>query len=204
MDRHGQRGGLARIRHDPDALEAFYREHVEAVQRFVARRVGSPELAADLTAHVFVAAIESADRYRDERGSPAAWLYGIARHVVSAEYRRAGRERRALPIAGSALLDEDDVAAIVARIDAEAGARRRRPPRVAPASRGASRSPLPRGRCRLPSPWHRARSRRASRSTRTPARSRPFPTPRRPGAARSRVRARVGRASARTDRRRPR
>src|SRR5918998_5658820 len=116
MDRHGQRdgpgharrAGLTGIRTDPDALEAFYREHVEAVQRFVARRVASPELAADLTADVFVAAIESADRYRDERGSPAARLYGIARHVVSAEYRRAGRERRPLPVAGSALLDEDD------------------------------------------------------------------------------------------------
>jgi RNA polymerase sigma-70 factor (ECF subfamily) len=114
---------MARIRTDPDALEAFYREHVEAVQRFVARRVASPELAADLTADVFVAAIESAHGYRDERGTPAAWLYGIARHVVAAEYRRAGRERRARPITGSALLDEDDVAAIVARIDAEAGAR---------------------------------------------------------------------------------
>ena len=38
---------------DPDALESFYREHVWAVQRFVARRVSDPHVAADLTADVF-------------------------------------------------------------------------------------------------------------------------------------------------------
>ena len=126
MDQPTQRAGPHDVRHihaDPDALEAFYREHVDAVQRFVARRVASPELAADLTADVFVAAIESANGYRGDRGTPAAWLFGIARHVVSAEYRRAGRERSAVPITGSALLDEDDVADNVARSDAAAGAR---------------------------------------------------------------------------------
>jgi RNA polymerase sigma factor (sigma-70 family) len=114
---------LPRIRTDPDALETFYREHIDAVQRFVARRVTSPELAADLTADVFVAAIESADRYRPDRGVPAAWLYGIARHVVSAEYRRERRARGATAISGSGLLDEHDINDIVARIDAEAAAR---------------------------------------------------------------------------------
>jgi RNA polymerase sigma-70 factor (ECF subfamily) len=42
---------------------------------------------------------------------------------VSAEYRRARRERDAPAIVGSVLLDEQDVTDIVARIDAEAGAR---------------------------------------------------------------------------------
>jgi RNA polymerase sigma-70 factor (ECF subfamily) len=55
---------LAEIASDPDAFERFYREHVEAVQRFVARRVDDPYLAADLTADVFVAAIGSAGSYR--------------------------------------------------------------------------------------------------------------------------------------------
>ena len=41
---------LAEIASDPDAFERFYREHVEGVQRFVARRVDDPYLAADLTA----------------------------------------------------------------------------------------------------------------------------------------------------------
>ena len=51
---------LAEITSDPDAFESFYRQHVEAVQRFVARRVADPYLVADLTAGVFVAVIESA------------------------------------------------------------------------------------------------------------------------------------------------
>jgi DNA-directed RNA polymerase specialized sigma24 family protein len=54
--------GRLEIASDPDAFERFYREHVDAVQRFVARRVDDPYAAADLTADVFVAAIESAAR----------------------------------------------------------------------------------------------------------------------------------------------
>ena len=78
---------------DPEIFEAFYREHVEAIQRFVARRVGDRERAADLTAEIFLAAIGAAHRYRAERGAPEAWLFGIARTVVAIDRRRAGRER---------------------------------------------------------------------------------------------------------------
>jgi DNA-directed RNA polymerase specialized sigma24 family protein len=85
---------LAEITSDPDALERFYRQHVEAVQRFVARRVDDPYLAADLTADVFVAAIESAGSYRRSRGEPVAWLYGIARNVVAGDRRRKAKELR--------------------------------------------------------------------------------------------------------------
>ena len=86
---------LAEITSDPDAFERFYREHVGAVQRFVARRVGDPSLAADLTADVFVAVIESAGSYRRSRGEPIAWLFGIAHKVVAGEHRRKARELRA-------------------------------------------------------------------------------------------------------------
>jgi RNA polymerase sigma factor (sigma-70 family) len=116
--------GLAGIASNPDAFERFYREHVEAVERFVARRVEDPHLAADLTADVFVAAIESAGSYRRARGAPAGWLYGIARHVVLDERRRRGREVRATArIRGRDLVDEEDLAALHERIDAAAGAR---------------------------------------------------------------------------------
>lgn len=104
---------------DPEIFEAFYREHVEAIQGFVARRVGDREHAADLTAEIFLAAIGAAHRYRPRRGSPKAWLYGIARTVVAIDRRRAGRERaREERLRASALLDEDDATQIDARIDA--------------------------------------------------------------------------------------
>ena len=115
---------LRKIGSDPDVFEAFYREHVEAVQRFVARRVGDREHAADLTADIFVAAIESAAGYRASRGSATAWLYGVARNVVAADRRARRRERDGLRrIVGHRLLDDDDAARMDARIDAAASAR---------------------------------------------------------------------------------
>lgn len=115
---------LPRIAFDPAAFETFYREHVEAVQRSIARRVADPQLAADLTADVFLAAIDAAPRYRSGRGSPSAWLFGIARVVIAAERRRSAREHRAnARIVGRRLLEVDDVARMVGRIDAAAHAR---------------------------------------------------------------------------------
>jgi RNA polymerase sigma-70 factor, ECF subfamily len=116
---------LCWIGSDPELFELFYREHVEGVQRFVVRRVGDRERAADLTAEIFLAAIESAPCYRPGRGTPKAWLYGIARLLVADDRRRRGRERgREERFRGSALLNEDDAARLDARIDAAAQARR--------------------------------------------------------------------------------
>lgn len=104
---------------DPEVFEAFYRQHVDAIQGFVARRVGDRERAADLTAEIFLAAIGAAHRYRPRRGSPKAWLYGIAQNVVAIDRRRMGREQaRDERLRGSALLDEGDATEIDARIDA--------------------------------------------------------------------------------------
>jgi RNA polymerase sigma-70 factor (ECF subfamily) len=115
---------LSRISHDPAAFEAFYRAHVESVQRFVARRVADPHLAADLTAEIFLAAIDAAGGYRADRGRPEAWLFGVARNVVAAEHRRAARERRAnARVEGRRFLGEDDVERMQQRIDAAARAR---------------------------------------------------------------------------------
>ncbi|TDD59050.1 RNA polymerase sigma factor [Kribbella antibiotica] len=115
---------IAEIGRDPDAFEAFYTEHIERIQRFVARRVDDPYLAADLTADVFLAAIDAAGGYRANLGTPIGWLYGIARNVVSAEKRRHARELRAnRRISGRRLLTADDVTRLEERIDAEASAR---------------------------------------------------------------------------------
>jgi RNA polymerase sigma factor (sigma-70 family) len=115
---------FAEIASDPDAFEGFYREHVESVQRFVARRVADPHVAADLTADVFVAAIESARSYRRSRGEPVAWLFGIARNVVAGEHRRSATELHTRArVRGQELVDADDVAALHERIDAESMAR---------------------------------------------------------------------------------
>ena len=114
-----------KIAEDSAALEAFYREHVDAVERFIARRVGDPILAADLTADVFLAAIDSAHTFRPRKGKPVAWLYGVARNVVAANDRNRARELRALSgvPAASELTSADDLARLHQKIDAEAGSR---------------------------------------------------------------------------------
>jgi RNA polymerase sigma factor (sigma-70 family) len=104
---------------DPAAFTEFYRAHSGEVTRFVTRRVADPQLAADLTADVFLAVIEAAAGYRGSFGGPRTWLFGIARNVIAAEFRRSARQRRAEDlIAGRRLLDADDVDRLVAKIDA--------------------------------------------------------------------------------------
>jgi RNA polymerase sigma-70 factor (ECF subfamily) len=91
---------------------------VDAVQRFIARRVRDPYRVADLTADVFLAAIDSAPSYRPGRGKPCAWLYGVARNVVAADRRHRCRELRAsgrIPD-GRLLVDADDLTRLHARL----------------------------------------------------------------------------------------
>jgi DNA-directed RNA polymerase specialized sigma24 family protein len=53
-------------------------------------------------------------------GPQVAWLYGIARNVIAGERRRAAQELRvAGRIGGRRLLDDDDIARLEERIDAE-------------------------------------------------------------------------------------
>jgi RNA polymerase sigma factor (sigma-70 family) len=92
---------------------------IEAPGVVVMRRVADPQLAADLTADVFLAVIEAAAGYRGSFGGPRTWLYGIARNVIAAEFRRSGRQRRAEGlIAGRRLLGADDIDRLAAKIDA--------------------------------------------------------------------------------------
>ncbi|WP_340379738.1 RNA polymerase sigma factor [Streptomyces sp. SS7] len=115
----GERTGLLA------GFEEFYRRHVDAVTRFVARRVDDPHTAADLTAEIFLAVLDSAHTYRPGLGSETAWLYGIARNVVSSERRRAAREaERDRRFSGRRLLEADDIARLEDKLDAESPGRR--------------------------------------------------------------------------------
>ena len=114
------RGGPAAAVRDPQLFEEFYRRHVDAVMRFVARRVDDPHTAADLTAEIFLAVLDSAHPYRPHLGSDTAWLYGIARNVVSSERRRLAREaERDLRFSGRRLLVADDILRLEDKLDAE-------------------------------------------------------------------------------------
>jgi len=121
----GIRGGPRAAARDPQLFEEFYRRHVEAMTSFLARRVADPHTVADLTAEIFLAVLDSADTYRPGRGSETAWLYGIARNVVSSERRRVARETvRDRRISGRRLLEPDDIARLEDKLDAESPGRR--------------------------------------------------------------------------------
>jgi RNA polymerase sigma-70 factor (ECF subfamily) len=110
MDDPSDEDLLAAAAGDVDAFAAFYRRHARAVAGFFAARTHDAEIAADLTAETFAAALEGLGRYRSDRGPANAWLFGIARHQLSRWQRRRhvdDRARRRLGMERLALDDED-------------------------------------------------------------------------------------------------
>ncbi|MGQ0609068.1 MAG: RNA polymerase sigma factor [Chloroflexota bacterium] len=71
----------------PGRFEQVYGEHVVGIYRFAFARVGNRPDAEDLTAQVFVRAVEQLDTTR-EPGQIAAWLYRVAQNAI-ADYWRA-------------------------------------------------------------------------------------------------------------------
>ena len=98
------------LSHELGSFALFYRAHVDELLGFFCRRTHDPELAADLTAETFAAALAGRRRFRPEAGSATAWLYGIASHQLAHAQRRAAAERRArrrLGMERIELLDSD-------------------------------------------------------------------------------------------------
>jgi RNA polymerase sigma factor (sigma-70 family) len=97
-------------RGDDAAFACMYRRHLPLVLRWAYRETKNRELAADLSAEVFAAALTAARRYRSDRGSVAAWLLGIGRNKLR-ESRRRGRvedsARRRLGVQPAAITDRD-------------------------------------------------------------------------------------------------
>ena len=86
---------LAATRHDPDAFALFYDRYEASIVGYFVRRTKDVELAADLTAEVFAAALTAADRYRPETPTAAGWLFTIAHHTLARSLRRGRVEARA-------------------------------------------------------------------------------------------------------------
>lgn len=78
-----------------DAFAVFYRRHLAGVLGVLLGETGDRELAADLTAEVFAAALLAAGRYRPEHPTALAWLSAIARHKARDSKRRGRAEERA-------------------------------------------------------------------------------------------------------------
>jgi RNA polymerase sigma factor (sigma-70 family) len=106
---------------DPEAFAVFYRRHIRGVLSFFRRRLPSTELAFDLTAETFAAALEATPRYEPRPEPARGWLYGIAWNKLHEAQRRGQADdaaRRELGMAPIQLTDEG-----VARLEALAGGR---------------------------------------------------------------------------------
>lgn len=95
---------------DPEDFGRFYDRYVDMLLGYFARRVHDPEVAADLTAETFAAALVARRRFKPASTPAVAWLFGIAQHKL-ADYRRRGaaeaRMQRRLGIERVALGEED-------------------------------------------------------------------------------------------------
>ena len=80
---------------DPQAFGVFYARHLDGVERYFARRVANRELAADLAAETFAAALVARRRFVPGSTPAAGWLYTIAARRLVDYQRRAAVERRA-------------------------------------------------------------------------------------------------------------
>lgn len=100
-------GWIAAARRDPRAFAPLYDRYAVAIYRFCYRKVGDVEVANDLTAQVFVKAIERLDRYQPKPGATfRSWLFAIARNTVTDRWRRHRPSHPLDPVAHS-LVDRD-------------------------------------------------------------------------------------------------
>ena len=108
-------------RRDPAAFETLFERHSMLLRQWLLAQTSDKMVAQDLLAETFAQAWRGAPRFRGEdEHSGAAWLYGIARHLVYQYHRRgrvetAGRRRLAMETPPASDGGIDDLAA---RLDA--------------------------------------------------------------------------------------
>jgi len=101
-----------------------YQQNIAAVSGFFARRCTEPQTVADLTSETFVEAISSFPSFDARRGSPRAWLIGIARVVYARYYAGVANGREAVDrLASQVTLENDEIEDLAARIDAQRSGR---------------------------------------------------------------------------------
>lgn len=99
--RQAQRG-------DAQACAVLYDRHYDAVYRYCYYRLGDGHAAQDVAGEVFVRMVEKLDTFRP-RGRPLlAWLYTIARNLVTDRYRQQGQANEVALEAAVPLADDGD------------------------------------------------------------------------------------------------
>ncbi len=83
---------------DRDAFAALHDRYRQAIYTYIFYRVDDQAAADDLTAEVFVRMVEKIEKYRPQGKPFIAWLYTIARNLLTDYYRRRGRDSETLPL----------------------------------------------------------------------------------------------------------
>jgi RNA polymerase sigma-70 factor (ECF subfamily) len=102
-----------------DGFALFYRRHVDAILRYHARSTRNAEVAADLAAETFAAALEAKHRFKPGGAPAGAWLFGIAVKKLADYQRRGYAEDRARRRLGMERIEPTD--ADLRRIESLAG-----------------------------------------------------------------------------------
>jgi RNA polymerase sigma-70 factor (ECF subfamily) len=101
---------------DPEAFGVFYVRHRQRILAYLARRVRQPEVAADLMAETFAAAlVATRDRDAPVASAPLAWLFTIARNTLIDSRRRGRVEAEARKRLGLSplVLDDQDLERVI-------------------------------------------------------------------------------------------
>ncbi|MBC7678966.1 MAG: sigma-70 family RNA polymerase sigma factor [Pseudorhodobacter sp.] len=90
----GWRGTRARSLGDAEAelVGQLYDDHGAALQAYAQRFVGDPDRAADLVQEVMLRAWKNPEKIHPRTGDPRAWLYTVARNVLT-DWHRAQQRR---------------------------------------------------------------------------------------------------------------
>jgi RNA polymerase sigma-70 factor (ECF subfamily) len=89
------RSAVEGARRDPRAFEALYRKYVAQVYNFALYELRDTHAAEDITAQVFLRALDGLPQFREQGDPPGSsfrvWLFQICRNTLSNERRRVRR-----------------------------------------------------------------------------------------------------------------
>ena len=84
---------IERAKTDKEAFGQLYELYVDRIYNYVYYRTGNSADAEDLTARIFVRAMQHIGRYRDQGVPFSAWLYRIAHNLVANWHRDRSRRK---------------------------------------------------------------------------------------------------------------
>jgi RNA polymerase sigma factor (sigma-70 family) len=106
---------------DPHAFAGLFDRHYDVIAGWLRRRV-EHALADELASETFLQAFAARARYDAARADARPWLFGIAANLLRRHRRAEERRWRAYARAATRAVDEADLGAVDARLDAGAAA----------------------------------------------------------------------------------